>query len=160
MHSGLRKRSLPTFSSLRREGATRTSMGPPPQAEPGLDLGTWQDSPLLGNTALPPVIPHDGTKLGAPSQRWGMGWSYQTHRHTRTGSETKGKSKAQLIPLRLHRLNHYPLGVWGQCLQLKGKPQTRFVLKSLGFQGIQTWRGLGGSSFKFFCKLNPEPVNP
>ena len=136
MHSGLRKRSLPTFSSplrvrhwgdparvpsseplnLRREGATRTSMGPPLQAELGLDLGTWQDSPLLANKSSSPCDPYEGTKLGAPSQRWGMGWSYQTHTHTRAGSETKGKSKTQLIPLRLHRLNHYPLGVWGQCM--------------------------------------------
>ena len=102
--------------NLRRKGATRTSMGPPPKLSLGWIWALGKTAHFSGTQALPPVIPHEGTKLGAPSQRWGMGWSYQTHTHTRTGSETKGKNKAQLDPLRLHRLNHYPIGVWGQCL--------------------------------------------
>ena len=106
VHSGPRKRSLPIQQEfhaphLRRKGATRTSMDPPPQAELGLDLGT-KTAHFSETQALFPVIPHKGTKLGPASQRWGMGWSYQAHTHTRTGSETKGKSKAQLI------LNHCP----------------------------------------------------
>ena len=109
-------------STLRAPQSEKGKVPPePPWARPPkLSLGwIWaldRTAHFSGTQALPPVIPHEGSKLGAPSQRWGMGWSYQTHTHTRTGSETKGKSNAQLNPLRLHRLNHYPLVVWGQCL--------------------------------------------
>ena len=85
----------------------------PPSLAAWVGFGHGKTTRIWGTEALPPVIPHEGPKLGAPSQRWGKGCSYQTRTHTSTSSETKGKSKVQLLPLRLHRLNHYPLGVWG-----------------------------------------------
>ena len=76
---------------------------PPKQSSLGWIWALGKTAHFSGTQALPPVIPHKGTKPGAPSQRWGMGWwSHQTHKHTRTGSATKGKSKAQLFPWRLH----------------------------------------------------------
>ena len=130
VHSGLQKRSHPTLSpplprtSLRRSSASSTLRAPqsekgkappePPWARPprtgslGWIWALGTTAHFSGTRALPPAIPHKGTKLG-------MGWSYQTHTHTRTGSETKGKNKAQLVPLKLHRLNHHPFGVWGSA---------------------------------------------
>ena len=53
--------------------ATRTSIGLPPQAgRLGLELDTWQDSPLRRNQALPSMIPHRSTKLGTLAQRRGI----------------------------------------------------------------------------------------
>ena len=112
-------------STLRAPQSEKGKVPPEPPwvRPPKLSLGwIW----ALGKTAhfsrtqaLPHVISHKSTKLGAPSQRWGMGWSYRTHTHTRTGSETN-----QLISLRLQRLNHCPFGVWGQCLNSRHHPST------------------------------------
>ena len=108
----------PPFSSSRRSGkipsiqagksATRTSMG-----------WIWalgKTAHFAGTEALPHVIPHTGTKLGALAQRKGLGCRVaEPNTHTRTGSKTKGKKHAQLIPCWLRRLKQYSLGVWGSA---------------------------------------------
>ena len=67
----------------------------PPKLKLGLDLGTWQDSPLLGNTSSSPCDLSRGYEAGGTVSEMGHGWSYQTHPHTqtRTDSETKGKNR-------------------------------------------------------------------
>ena len=143
MHSDLRKRRIPACTSplrvrlrgdparvppsgpliLRRERCHPSLHGPPLQARQlGSGLGTWQHSPLLGNTSSSPCDP-SRSKL-APSQRWGMGWSYQahTHTHTHTGCETKGKQSSAYS---LEAAQTQSLSPWrvGQCLKLKAPPR-------------------------------------
>ena len=94
---------------------------PPKQGSLGWIWALGKTAHFSGTQALPPVIPHEGTKLG-PSQRWGMGWPYQTHTHTRTGSETKGKRKGSAYSL--EAAQSQSLSPWsvGQCLKLKAPP--------------------------------------
>ena len=71
---------------------------------------------FAGTEALPPVIPHMGTKLGALARRKGLGCGVaEPNTHTRTGSRTKAKKHAQLIPFWLRRLIQYSPGVWGSA---------------------------------------------
>ena len=82
--------------------ATRTSMGPPPQAgRLGLELDTWQDSPLRRNKALPSMIPHRSTKQGTLAQRRGIGGGMveqtHTHTHTRTAPAARLRAKAHSV---------------------------------------------------------------
>ena len=50
---------------------------------------------FAGTEALPPVIPHTGTKLGALARRKGLGCGVaEPNTQTRTGSRTKGKTRS------------------------------------------------------------------
>ena len=95
-----RKRSLPpsippgvfVIGEIRQDF---DAPSPAPQAgRLGLDLGTWQHSPLLRNRSSSPVIPHAGTELGALARRKGLGCGVaEPITHTCTVSKTKGKNK-------------------------------------------------------------------
>ena len=66
------------------KSATRTSMGPPPKLRGlGWIWAVGKTAHFAGTEALPPVIPHTGTKLVALARRMGLGcgWPNQTRTH-------------------------------------------------------------------------------
>ena len=101
--------------------ATRTSMGPPPQAgRLELELDTWQDSPLRRNKALPTMITHRSTKLGTLAQRRGMvGKGGRTNTHTRTAPAANLRAKAHSADA-LVAANTRTVSPWrvGRCLTI------------------------------------------
>ena len=95
----------PSPSIQAGKSATRTSMGPPPQAPRlGLDLGTWQDSPLRRNRSSSPCDPSHRW-LG--ERAWGAGWPNQTRTHAPAARLT------EKTPCWLRKLNQYSPGAWG-----------------------------------------------
>ena len=125
--SGLRcrvQRSGPRNPSLGfGEGcATRTSMGPPPQAgRLGLELDTWQDSPLRRNKALPSMTPHRSTKQETLAQRRGIGGGMVEQ--TRTAPAARLRAKAHSADA-LAAANTRTVSPWRveRCLMLKASP--------------------------------------
>ena len=102
-------------STLRAPQSKQAKVPPePPWARPpklgglGWIWALGKTAHFAGTEALPPVIPHTGTKLGALAQRKGLGCRVaEPNTHTRTGSKTKGKKHAQLIPCWLRKLNQW-----------------------------------------------------
>ena len=66
---------------------------PEPPAQLGLDWALGKTARFAGTEALPTVIPHTGTKLGALARRKGLVCGVaEPNTHICTGSKTKGKS--------------------------------------------------------------------
>ena len=90
----------------------------------GCTKHTPTHAPTARPRALLRVIPHGGTKLGTPAQRWAMGWFYRTHArtHRQRDEGQKQDSADSLMAAQTQSVSPWRVR---QCLQLKASPLDR-----------------------------------